>query len=75
MTEPTQIVYDERPVSALYFEGEGAGRIKVGESGVTAIVAYEEFGEMAGVPWFAIYKGDKIKERWPARMCGVVYAD
>lgn len=48
---------------------------KVGVNGVTKIVAYAEPGPGLGVPYFAVYVGDRINERVPAAMAVVTYKD
>lgn len=45
----------------------------VGENGITDIVVYKEAGEMAYVPWLAVYKGREILFRLPARMVIIQY--
>jgi hypothetical protein len=37
--------------------------LMVGEDGITEFVPYYESGQMAEVPWIAIYKGDEIISR------------
>ena len=53
---------DDREIAALDYE-EGPGPV-VGQCGVTAIIAYGEPGDCAYVPWFAVYRGEHITERW-----------
>jgi len=38
-----------------------------GKAGITDIIAYDENGELAPVPWIAVYKGDFLFARMPAR--------
>jgi hypothetical protein len=42
--------------------------------GVTAIIPYEERGEMAAVTWLAVYVGAEIRHRIPAHLCRIEYA-
>jgi hypothetical protein len=47
----------------------------LGANGVTKIEAYDEVGQMAYVPWFAIYVGNEIVRRVNAvYVVEVVYA-
>ena len=39
---------------------------EVGLNGVTSIIPYNENGQMAAVPWIAVYKGEKIVARFDA---------
>ena len=52
----TGIVIDPRPIVQVIAAG---GRI-VGPHGVTKIVPYSEDGQMAGVPWLAVYRDEVI---------------
>ena len=54
-------------------ELEGEPGWRVGSSGVTAIVAYDEYGEFAMLPWVAVYRGDEIIVRVPAQQVSVHY--
>jgi len=47
----------------------------VGHNGITKIVAYDDFGQMSHVPWYAIFKNDEIIERIPAVTWGVQYEE
>lgn len=38
--------------------------IHVGCVGVDKITVVSEYGQMAGVPWFAVWKGDKITDKY-----------
>lgn len=38
--------------------------IRVGHKGCTSIVCSLENGQMAGVPWFDVYKGEKCISKW-----------
>ena len=62
---------DERPIRELRSECDSEWC--VGRNGCTRIVAYDESGEMFFVPWFAIYFGDEVKVRVPARTLSVHY--
>lgn len=45
-------------VQALYWRGDE--RVVVGCNGVEKITVVMENGQMAGVPWFAVWKNGKI---------------
>ena len=66
----TELSKDDRPIRDIF--NDYAARF-VGQDGITKIVAYDEHGEMDWVPWFAIFKGDEIYERIPAKAWGVTY--
>lgn len=55
--------HDDREIQSLDAGGATAGEYLVGRGGITAIRYYEETGQGAMVPWFAIYIGDAIKTR------------
>jgi hypothetical protein len=75
MSVPT-ILEDTRPIACIAF-GPQPNDINYtvgGPTGVTSIMPYAEPGEMGSIPWFAIYVGDRLVDRVPARMVIVVYA-
>ena len=49
-------------VQALYFQDEQI--IRVGVRNTTKIVVVMENGQMAGVPWFAVFEGDKLTTKY-----------
>ena len=55
-----QTTQDNRPIECIV---QDFLSIRVGEGGVTRIVAYGEAGQMALVPWAAIYKGEFLWKR------------
>ena len=65
-TDVCELPQDERRIKGLFWSGEGEPQITVGTSRVTEIVAYYECGQMAGVPWFAVFRGDGITGRYNA---------
>lgn len=71
----TPLTQDDTPIEAIYWPGEGAGGHKVGELGITNIIAYDENGDMAYVPWLAVFRNDKLIMRCPAKQVSVHYAD
>jgi hypothetical protein len=61
-----QITKDERTISGLVIDDNQRAydwNPTVGNNGITKIVAYDEAGEMAYVPWFAIYADDNLVRR------------
>ncbi len=65
---------DERPIRGVYeFGGDDETGWTVGRAGVTKIEAYDENGEMAMVPWLAVYIDNHICVRIPARRVTVQY--
>lgn len=69
----TVLSSDERPIKAIYWPGENEPGWIVGESGCTRIVAYDENGSMANVPWLAVFVGDHLRMRVPADQVSVHY--
>lgn len=69
------IPLDHRLIKAIWFPGEDAGGWQVGVLDCTRIAAYQENGQLAPVPCFAVYKGDHLHARVPAHMVYVVYQD
>ena len=63
MQEPVKMWDDERPIRSITTRGEGYSHWCVGRAGVTSIVAYEENGQGASVPWFAVYEDDWLAHR------------
>lgn len=62
---------DER-VQAIYFPNDEV--IRVGEVRVTKIKVVMENGQMAGVPWLAVYEGEKVTAKYNAALLeGVGY--
>lgn len=66
----TELSKDDRPITSAIGE---RGNFGVGELGVTKIVAYDEYGDQAFIPWLAIFKGDSIAIRCPARDMTISY--
>lgn len=78
MNDIPLIHMDQRPIKAIWYDGEDAGGFCVGVAGfnVSKIVAYSENGQCAPVPFFAVYDEDgNIKARVPAHMVTVVYGE
>ena len=69
MQQPNSLLDDPRSIAAIFW-GESFCAVT---GDITAIVAYHEPGEMGYVPWFAIYEGEHIRYRIPARNYGVEY--
>lgn len=67
------IVEDDRPITAIHWDDEDGSVLSVGDFGVTKIVAYGEPAEYCLVPWIAVYKGEEIAQRIPAKVIRIVY--
>ena len=52
------ILLDKRPITSIVSD-QGRLLFRVGEGSITKIEAYGEPGQMAKVPWIAIYEGEK----------------
>lgn len=60
MTIIDSLVNDTRLIQFVTTAGDGGEFMAVGKEGITKIAPYTENGQMAAVPWLAIYKGDDI---------------
>ncbi len=60
---PVPITGDDRPIVAAWSNAPDETGATVGYQGVTRIVPYREPGEMALVPWLAVYKGETLAKR------------
>lgn len=70
----TELSKDPRPIQVIVWNGDpNESHFKVGQNGTTAIVAYDESGHMASVPWIAVFKGDEIVCRVQADAVTVSY--
>jgi hypothetical protein len=68
----TELSRDARPIWSVFWPVEGAG-FTVGQGKCTRIEAYDENGELAHVPWVAVFFGDEIVARIPANQVAVHY--
>ncbi len=68
----TTLSSDSRPIRRVFFVN-GSNGYEVDGIGVTKIEAYDEHGEQAFVPWVAVFCGDDIIIRIPARAVSVHY--
>lgn len=78
MNEVPLIHMDPRPIAAIWHAGEDAGGWTTSQSVAAQfrcdkIVAYGENGQMATVPFYAVYRGEEIIARVPAQMVEVHY--
>ena len=73
MNSINQIIEDDREIESIEGPGADGILIRVGDYGVTKIKPYSEPSEVDHVIWFAIYKGDEIQSRIPARFVMVRY--
>ena len=60
------LLTDKRPILFVADATEGQCGPWVGHEGVTKIEVYQDFGEGAMVPWFAVWKGDVLAARLQA---------
>lgn len=71
----TSLSRDNRKIKNISFENENSYWIGHG-SDVTAIIAYDENGEASHVPWVAVFKGEFLYSRIPARqLAEIIYED
>ncbi len=71
-----RIMEDNRPIYGLSFEDDvknGGFFVGPHDHEMEKIIPYEEYGDMAPVTWFAVYRGGEIFVRVPARMVVVHY--
>lgn len=66
----TMLSKDTRLIYALVLEGVSYW---VGSDNVTRISAVDENGEMAHVPWFEVWRGEKLHARVNAAYVSEVY--
>ena len=60
---------------AIYF-AEDDGAIRVGNYGITRLAVVNECGQMAGVPWVEVHKGDVMVAQYNcALLSGVQFVD
>ena len=66
---------EDRPIEAIWYPDLTNG-YKIGDSpGITKISLYYESGQMAGVPWFTVWKGNDVVARCnAAHIALVIYA-
>ena len=50
------------------FWADSVGGLQAGRNGITRITVVMENGQMAGVPWFAAWKGDTIAFKYNGAM-------
>ena len=71
MNKPEKMVQDKRFIDRLGTPDDPYAWL-VGIEKVTAIVPYEENGEYAAQPWFAIYEGEHLAYRVNGKYVEVV---
>jgi len=70
-----QMPHDTRPICCIIGDPVDGVWEKVGKDGVTAITGYYESGQMAAVPWCAVWVGDDLKARVNAALLSeILYA-
>lgn len=70
----TKLGQDRRQIRSISWDDADGSSFSVGQSGVTKIEAYEEYGEQCMIPWLAVYRGDEVAARVPAHKVSVFYA-
>ena len=70
------VLFDESlTIVGLSNDAQGCDLEWVGKNGVTRIEVVSECGQMARVPWFAVYRGDVLFQMFNAAQVGsVIYA-
>jgi hypothetical protein len=69
----TMLSKDTRTISSLFIAGDYQRSYTVGRYEVTKISAVDEQGEMAYVPWFEVWKGDRLLARINASYVSEVF--
>lgn len=59
----SRMMEDGRTIHGITNEALGQDIVFIGRGGVTRIECYEEPGQGACVPWFAVWKGQEISRR------------
>lgn len=72
MTTP-MMLHDDREIMTVNDERAGQTVAAVGSHGVTKIECYGEPGDNALKPWFAVYQGDFLAQRFDATGMTVYY--
>lgn len=68
------IMHDAREIREIHLSGDyQTDAYEVGKYGVTKIIPYEESGEYSLLTFLAIYKGEDIAVRLPARNMVIYY--
>lgn len=68
----TELSKYDLPIQAVH-QMSGDDNYVVGHKGVTRIVPYDECGEMGLVPWVAVFAGERLWCRMPARDLKIYY--
>jgi hypothetical protein len=76
MKKPCLMHEDPRPIARVYIiTSDENASWAVGSIGVTEIVAYAEAGGLGPEAYLAVYKGDSIIARMPARSVEIHYKE
>lgn len=80
MMDCVQPIFDDpREIEAIWHDGENAPgywtKSKNALYMCTKIIAYREYGQGDFMPFFAVYRGDRLHARVPAWMVTVQYAE
>jgi hypothetical protein len=69
----TALSDDDRPIKSINAKGDMQAWFRIGVGGCSRIVAYDESGHMANIPWIAVVCGDEIICRVPADHVSIHY--
>jgi len=71
----SSLTEDNRPIDLIYLPQAPEEEFYcVGHDGVTRIEVYDDNGQMARVPWLAVFKGEEVAMRSPAHHWIIGYA-
>lgn len=70
----TVLSTDDRRIMSIWWDDRDDSSIQVGKLNVTEILAYDEAGQAAHVPWLAVIKEGVIDSRVPAYKVTISYA-
>lgn len=60
--------FEGQEVKAIFFSGAEESFFRVGHPPCKKITVVMEYGQMAGVPWFAVWDDHKIISKWNGAM-------
>ena len=73
MMDTERMINDDRDIYAIHFDNAQWSLYCNGKEGVTHIEVYEERGQMANVPFLAVYQGEFLWQRISAALCRIEY--
>jgi hypothetical protein len=69
----TMLSKDIRAISSIFMVGDYQRSYIVGRYDITRIMAVDETGEISYVPWFEVWKGDRLFARVNASYVSEVF--